>query len=89
MQSSAWPFVLIDSRPVSKGLTSCRAYSGVGAVTCSRRGEPCRPRQALQWVAGLCWPGANVDGDAPERHGAGQQEYAHDDDGRGFTPLPA
>jgi len=30
-----------------------------------------------------------MDGDAHQRHGADQQEYADDDHGRGVTPLPA
>ena len=33
--------------------------------------------------------GADVDGDAPEGHAADQQECAHDEHGRGVTPLPA
>ena len=32
MQSSAWPFVLIASCPVSKGLTGCLAYSEEAAL---------------------------------------------------------
>jgi len=46
-------------------------------------------REALRWVADLCWVGADMDGDAHQRHGADQQEYADDDHGRGVTPLPA
>ena len=33
--------------------------------------------------------GADVDGDAHQRHGADQQEYAPDEHGRGVTPPPA
>ena len=40
-------------------------------------------------MAGRCRVGADVDGDAPERHGADQQEYAHDDHVWGVTPRPS
>ena len=42
--------------------------------------------QALQWVARLRSVGADVSVDAHKRHGADQQEYAHDDHGWGVTP---
>ena len=48
-----------------------------------------RPREVLRWVAGLCWVGADVNSDDPERDGADQQEYADDDHGWSVTPLPS
>ena len=57
-----------DARMPGGGWTS--------VVTCSPHDAPRRPRQALRWVAGLCWVGADVDGDAHQRHGADQQEYS-------------